>query len=234
MSDTSLTLPPKPEPKSISFFVKAYKKTPVIIEFADDYDPENPPDKPWENPNNFVVGIGRLFAQDLDEFEEIFGVSVDKFFTIYGLAQYLDFCTIYNPDGENTPTNITYNTETQTYETSFGKIVGSLETNALKVLAFAFSRHGRIVGQEGQNYTFIPVSMDEIYRKLDPDILTLHNGDGDQYFYDVLRITNMFNLQKAGMDNELPKEDEQKNLLPEKSERSRTRSSLKTKADKTE
>jgi hypothetical protein len=36
------------------------------------------------------------------------------------------------------------------------------------------------------------------------------------------------------MDNELPKEDEQKNLLPEKSERSRTRNSLKTKADKTE
>lgn len=185
--------------------------------------------------NNGVYGIGRLSGNQLLEFELMFKKTLDKVIACWFAASMFEFDR-NNEDAE--PSSISYDEDTNTYTTPAGKMVGSPESNILRVIAFLFSCWGRVVDEDDAgNFIFDKLSMSEILDFMDYNYLqalSVTDGDGAEAFiWKVLNIARGFDTTAIGASTGSEEDDEAKNLttLSQESEQS-TKSASKRAATK--
>lgn len=205
----------KPNALTLINLASAYKIELFTLEpetEAVDYDFENIEDRRKFFTNNGVYGLGRLSGNQLLEFELIFKKTLDKVIACWFAASMFEFDRSSNQE----ETTVSYDEDTNTYITPAGKMMGSPESNILRVIAFLFSCWGRIVNEDDLgNYVFSKLSMSEILDFMDYNYLQAlsvnEEAGAEAFIWKVLNIARGFDTAAIGATTESEEDDEVKN-----------------------
>jgi len=227
----------KPNALTLINLASAYKIELFTLEpetEVTEYDFDKVEDRKKFFANNGVYGIGRLSGNQLLEFEVMFKKTLDKVIACWFAASMFEF----DRNSEQTESTVTYDEDSNTYITPAGKMVGSPESNILRVIAFLFSCWGRIVDEDDSgNYVFSRLSMSEILDFMDYNYLqalSVNEDDGAEAFiWKVLNIARGFDTTAIGATTDSEEDDEAKNsTIPSLEKEPSTKSASKRGATK--
>lgn len=145
----------------------------------------------------YAVGVGPLKAMNYINYEGSNGETLDQ------VANKLMYCfyavhKMLNPESDDNPKpELVTDEEHNTISTPYGVIYGSMEKNALLLLAFLMSQYGRIVGVlPNGNFEYEPVTEDDLLSMLDPTAIFAMDED-KPLFLDILELTHLFDPTQA-------------------------------------
>lgn len=234
----------KPNALTIINLASAYKVElftlePEVVEEDQEqpvYDFNSIEDRTKYYENNGVYALGKLTGNQLYEFELVFKKTLDKMVACWVAASVYEFERATNVAEPSSGT--TFDEDEMTYITPAGKLRGSPESNALRLVAFLFSCFGRVIGEnERGNYVFENMSVEDMLDVLDYnylDAMSINDDGADGFVWRCLNLARGFNTSSLDVDDEVNVDDETKNeaSAPLNEKSNSTKSVSKTRATK--
>lgn len=169
--------------------------------------------------NNFVVGIEKLRGTDIIRYERENKRSISTQMLCLNAMQAheaADYALRSSSDGmseddiamlERMRDVVTYDEAMNTWDTPYGRVVGSHLVHALELVAFLLTNRGRIISMPSddcQTWEFEPISSDDVLDKLSPDILSEPVENGLTFWQWILDVTGVykFSAMKERIESE--------------------------------
>lgn len=175
-----------------------------------DYDMSKRDDRERFYAYNEVFALGKLTGNHYAAFERAFGRSLDRFQSQW-LAAVLYESRPRGLDSEQLDMDVTYDEDTNTYHTPQGKLVGSVELNMLRCLAFLFSCFGRVVGEDEDGELVLEkLSQDEVMEYIDLSLLdsaAVVDGDEQSFVWRVLGTARGFSIYTPTSEEDTQDDD---------------------------
>jgi hypothetical protein len=214
-----IKLPDKPKFRSLvnksaanyqlAYVLERNSENPEVLDYAED----------------FVVGLGHLKYRSLQTFAAIYGenlqVAVSK--CIWFLfAAHINSTAFAPKDKDNVEelykqfdltVNERINAKGQVeyyYNTPYGELVGDPQDYIIRIAVFILCQYGRITDASGDGtFDYVPVTEDQIFSILDPQMLFDMDEDGTPYLLEIFEIAGLWDAKK--LNEQLEEQVEEKN-----------------------